>query len=55
MIDLYNELGMGYNAELEVLKNLQDVYLKLYFPKIKSEDIKSIIDLLIFDWLIYGF
>jgi hypothetical protein len=46
MIDIYNEFGLGYNPDLETLKNLQDVYLKIYFPKIKIEDVKSIIDLL---------
>lgn len=46
MIDLYNELGQSYNADLDTLKNLQDIYLKLYFPKIKSDDVKTIIDLL---------
>jgi hypothetical protein len=46
MIDVYNELGMGYTANVETVKNIQDVYLKIYFPKIKSEDIKTIIDLL---------
>lgn len=46
MLDVYNELGMGYSANVETLKNIQDVYLKLYFPKIKSEDFKSIVDLL---------
>ena len=46
MIDIYNELGKGYTADIETLKNLQDVYFKLYFPKIKTDDIKSIIDLL---------
>lgn len=46
MIDLYNEFGIGYNPDIDTLKNLQDVYLKIYFPKIKSDDIKSIIDFL---------
>lgn len=46
MIDLYNELGSGYTADLDTIKNLQDIYLKIYFPKIKSDDIKSIIDML---------
>lgn len=46
MIDLYNELGMSYNADIDTLKNLQDIYLKIYFPKIKSDDIKTIIELL---------
>mgnify|MGYP003346242845 CR=1 FL=1 len=34
MIDLYNELGMNFNPNPESLKNLQDVYLKLYFRKV---------------------
>ena len=46
MIDLYNELGPNYSADIDTIKNLQDIYLKIYFPKIKSDDIKSIIDLL---------
>lgn len=46
MIDVYNELGLGYVADVETIKNLQDVYFKLYFPRIKSDDIKSIVDFL---------
>lgn len=44
MIDLYNELGTGYDPEPEKLKNLMDVYIKIYFPKNNSEDIKILID-----------
>ncbi len=46
MIDIYNELGKNYAIDADMIKNLLDVYLKLYFPKIKSEDLKSIIDFL---------
>jgi len=46
LIDVYNELGVNYSADNETIKNLQDIYLKLYFPKIKNEDVKSIIELL---------
>ena len=46
MIDIYNELGLGYNSDIDSLRNLQDVYLKLYFPKIKTEDLKYIIEYL---------
>ena len=46
MIDIYNELGKNYKIEEEIIKNLQDVYLKLYFPKIKNDDIKNIINYL---------
>lgn len=46
MIDLYNEFGNGYSPDAETIKNLQDIYLKLYFPRIKTDDVKTIIDLL---------
>ncbi|VBB18004.1 early transcription factor VETF large subunit [Yasminevirus sp. GU-2018] len=46
MIDVYNELGKGYKPDQEVLKNLEDVYMKLYFPKLRKEDIKNIVDYL---------
>jgi len=46
MIDIYNKLGLGYNSDIDSIKNLQDVYLKLYFTKIKTEDLKYIIDYL---------
>ena len=46
MLDVYNELGMGYQPDVETLRNIQDIFLKIYFPKIKSEDVKAIIDLL---------
>ena len=46
MIDVYNELGKGYSPDNETLKNLQDVYLKIYFPVLRSEDVKNIIDYL---------
>ena len=46
MIDVYNELGKGYSPDQEALKNLEDVYMKIYFPKLKKEDIKNIIDYL---------
>ena len=46
MIDLYNELGKDYKKDQESLKNLQEVYLKLYFYKIRTDEIKNIIDYL---------
>lgn len=50
MIDIYHELGNGYNAGLddhtsEKHNNIKDFYLKIYFPRVK-EDWKSIIDYL---------
>jgi len=46
MIDLYNELGKDYKKDQEVLKNLQEVYLKLYFYKVRTDELKNIIDYL---------
>lgn len=46
MIDIYNELGKGYTATPEIQKNLQDVYLKIYFPKIRHDEFKYILDYL---------
>ena len=44
MIDVYNELGNNYNQDSETIKNLYDVYLRLYFHKIKFDDIRHIVD-----------
>ncbi len=46
MLDIYNELGTNYNPDPEALKNIIDVYIKVYFPKIKSDDIKYLISYL---------
>lgn len=46
MIDIYNELGKGYKPDIETLKNLEDVYMKIYFPKLRKEDVKNIVDYL---------
>jgi hypothetical protein len=46
MIDVYNDLGQNYNPSSEALKNIQDVYMKIYFPLLRSEDIKNIISYL---------
>lgn len=46
MIDIYNELGIGYEPSFEGLTNLIDVYIKIYFPKNSIDNIKNILDLL---------
>ncbi len=46
MIDIYNELGLNYRPNTEQVKNITETFFKIYFPKIKNEDIKGIIDLL---------
>jgi hypothetical protein len=42
MIDIYNELGKDYKPDSESLKNLIDVYIRVYFPRIKIDDIPNI-------------
>ncbi|AYV79127.1 MAG: early transcription factor VETF large subunit [Faunusvirus sp.] len=44
MIDIYNELGTNYSAPLENLKNIYDVYIKIYFASISFDEFKHIID-----------
>ena len=44
MVDIYNELGTKYNPSSEVLKNITEVYMQLYFKRIKNEDIKYILE-----------
>lgn len=46
MLDIYNELGKGYSSSQEAIKNLTELYIKLYFHKIKTEDINYIINYL---------
>lgn len=46
LIDIYNELGVNYDPNFEELKNLIDVYIRIYFPKIRPDDIKNIIEFL---------
>jgi hypothetical protein len=46
MIDLYNEFGLNYAPDADAQRNIQDVYLKLYFPRMKTDDLKYIIDYL---------
>lgn len=46
MIDIYNELGKGYRPSNEIQKNIQDIYVRIYFPKIKQDDFQNIIEYL---------
>ena len=46
MIDIYNELGKNYNTNQENLKNLFDIYIRIYFLSISSDEFKNIIDYL---------
>lgn len=46
MIDIYNELGINYDGDQEYIRNLADVYLRVYFPRISPDDFKYIIQYL---------
>lgn len=46
MIDVYNELGKNFDPDHDNQRNLQDVYLRLYFPRIKPDDLKYLLDYL---------
>lgn len=46
LIDVYNELGSEYKPNDVSLKNVTDTFIKLYFPKLRSDDVKQIIDFL---------
>jgi hypothetical protein len=47
MLDVYNELGINYNVDIEEKRNLYDVYINIYFPLISYERLEQIIQLLI--------
>lgn len=46
MIDIYNELGINYTSTEEDMKNLFDVYIRIYFPNINYERFEQIVALL---------
>ena len=35
LIDIYNELGINYKSNSDKLRNLFDIYIKIYFFHIK--------------------
>lgn len=43
LLDIYNEFGMGYSPSFDEIRNLLDVYLRVYFPRIRPEEVKNII------------
>jgi len=46
MTDLYNDLGMNYSATEEQIKNVYDVYVRIYYNGINYLEFKEIIDYL---------
>ena len=45
MLDIYHELGLNYRADEEIIKNLFNVYVKIYY-NISQDEFKQIIDCL---------
>ena len=46
LLDIYNELGLTYNVEQDMKKNLFDVYIKIYFSGLNYDRLEQIINLL---------
>ena len=46
MIDIYNEFGQGYSPNKDIQRNLLDIYMRLYFPKMRQQDLKNVLDYL---------
>jgi len=46
VIDIFNELGLNYSVQPEKIKNLYDIYIKIYFFHISSDEFKQIINYL---------
>ena len=46
LIDIFNELGINNNINPNKLKNLYDIYIKIYFFHINSDEFKQIVNYL---------
>ena len=46
LTDIYNELGQDYKCNQEQLKNITETFFRIYYPKIKIDDIPDIINFL---------
>ena len=44
MIDLYNELGVNYSSNTDNLRNLFDIYIKIYFFHLSSDELRNIVN-----------
>jgi hypothetical protein len=44
LIDIYNEIGRDYSINDENMRNLYDVYVNIYFPKITYNNFENIIN-----------
>ena len=46
MIDIYNDLGLNYEINEKKIKNLYDIYIRVYYSHISSENFKQILNYL---------
>jgi hypothetical protein len=44
MMDIYNNIGTNYKVSSEELKNIYDVYVRIYYYNITQDEFKNIID-----------
>ena len=46
LIDIYNDLGLNYEIDDKKIKNLYDIYIRIYYSHISSENFKQILNYL---------
>ena len=46
MIDIYNDLGLNYELEENKIKNLFDIYIRIYYSHINTDSFKQILNFL---------
>ena len=46
LIDIYNDLGLNYEVDEKKIKNLYDIYIRIYYSHISSENFKQILNYL---------
>jgi len=44
MIDIYNDIGSNYEVDIDELRNLYDVYIRIYYYEITQDEFKHIVD-----------
>lgn len=49
MMDIYNDLGINYETEEKKIKNLFEIYVRVYYSHINSEKFKQIVNYLKLD------
>jgi len=49
LIDIYNDLGLNYEIDEKKVRNLYDIYIRIYYSHISSESFKQILNYLNLD------